>query len=462
MDANRLLMGLAPGFHLGGAFAIGLLFLGLVLFVGIGALSRQDERPYSASVFYLLLGAIASIGLGLLGIARLDPVTNRVVMQHVAELALAIAVFSAGLAVERHITRRSKLVLAALLLLVMPITIAAIAAFGMLAMGLPLGAALLLGAILAPTDPVLAGDVGLGAPGGEAQGEPRLSLHTEAGINDGLASPFVIFGLFVAARGGTSWLAEWALSDVLYAVGVALLIGAAAGWLIAAAITRLRARRLALRDLDGFLALAIPLLVYGAAEALGSYGLLAVFAAGIAFRRHEFEHEINTRIHHGAEVAGSLLELAVLLLLGSMLTTAGLGVPGLAGWLLAPLIILIVRPGLVLAATGRGFLDLRGRLFLGFFGVRGVAALFYAAIVAESGHLSHTDTRKVIWTTIACVTVSIIVHGISARPSPDGSSTNHEPRDTTAFDQPEQRQLPTARVCTAEVQGGDDCATGKD
>ncbi len=416
MDAHRPLMGLVPGFHLGGAFAIGLLFLGLVLFVGIGALSRQDERPYSASVFYLLLGAIASIGLGLLGIARLDPITNRVVMQHVAEFALAIAVFGAGLAVERHIERQSKLVLAALLLGVMPMTIAAIAAFGMLAMGLPLGAALLLGAILAPTDPVLAGDVGLGAPGGGAQGEPRLSLHTEAGINDGLASPFVIFGLFVAARGGTSWLAEWALSDVLYAVGVALLIGAAAGWLIAAAITRLRARRLALRDLDGFLALAIPLLVYGAAEALGSYGLLAVFAAGIAFRRHEFEHEINTRIHHGAEVAGSLLELAVLLLLGSMLTTAGLGAPGLAGWLLAPLIIFIVRPALVLAATGRGFLDLRGRLFLGFFGVRGVAALFYAAIVAGSAHLSYTDTTKVIWTTIACVTASIILHGISATP----------------------------------------------
>ena len=99
-----------------------------------------------------------------------------------------------------------------------------------------------------------------------------------------------------------------------------------------------------------------------------------------------------------------------------MLTTTGLGIPGVAGWLLAPLIILILRPALVLAVTGRGFLDLRGRLFLGFFGVRGVAALFYATVVAESGDLSHADTTKVVWTAIACVAVSITVHGISATP----------------------------------------------
>ncbi len=410
------MLALAPGFHLGGSYPVGLLFLGFALFVGIAALSRQNERPYSASVFYLLLGAIASVGLGLLGVVRLDPIADHAVVERVAELALVIAVFGAGLAVERHIARHSKVVIAVLLLVVMPLTIAAIAAFGVLAMGLPLGAALLLGAILAPTDPVLAGDVGLSPPGEPDQGEPRLSLHTEAGINDGLASPFVLVGLFVAERGGTSWLGEWVLSDVLYAVGVAVVLGVAAGWLIAASVARLRARELLAESLDGFFAPASALLVYGGAEVLGSYGLLAVFAAGIAFRRYEYEHEFNRRVHDGAEVAGRLLELAVLLMLGSMLTTTGLGVPGLSGWLLAPLIILILRPALVLAVTGRGFLDVRGRLFLAFFGVRGVAALFYAAIVADAGVLSHADTTKVVWTTIVCVAVSIIVHGISATP----------------------------------------------
>jgi sodium/hydrogen antiporter len=256
-------------------------------------------------------------------------------------------------------------VIGSLLLVVMPLTIVAIAAFGVWVMGLPLAAALLLGAVLAPTDPVLAGDVGLGPPGGEDQGEPRLSLHTEAGINDCLGSPFVLVGLFVATRGGTGWLGEWLLADVLYAVGVAVLVGVAGGWPTAAAVTRLRARRLLPPDLDGFFAPATALVIYGVEEALGSYGLLAVLAAGIAFRRHEFEHEINARIHRGAETASRVLELAVLLLMGSAVTSAGLAVPGVAGWLLAPLVIFIVRPVLVLAVTGPRFLDLRRRLFSG-------------------------------------------------------------------------------------------------
>ncbi len=416
MTAVLIGFGLAPGFQLGGSYTLGVLFVGIVVFVGIAALSRQNDRPYSATVFYVLLGALASVGLGIMGVARLDPIADHAVFEHVTELALVIAVFGSGLAVEREISRRSKRVIGSLLLVVMPATIAAIAGFAMWVMGLPVAVALLLGAILAPTDPVLAGDVGLGPPGGDDQGEPRLSLHTEAGVNDGLASPFVLVGLFVATRGGTSWVGEWVLSDVLYAVGVAVLVGVIGGWLTAAAVTRLRSRRLLSPDLDGFYAPATALMIYGAAEALGSYGLLAVFAAGIAFRRHEFEHEIHARIHHGAETAGRVLELAVLLLLGSALTSAGLAVPGVAGWLLAPVVIFIVRPVLVLAVTDRRFLPLPGRLFLGFFGVRGVAAVYYASVVVASHDLSPADASKVIWTTIVCVAVSVAIHGITATP----------------------------------------------
>jgi sodium/hydrogen antiporter len=420
LPGERIIMSIAgaltPGFHLGGDYAVGVMFVGCVLFVGIAALSRQNDRPYSASVFYLALGTLASVGLGVLGTRRLGLITDVHLFEHVTELALVIAVFGAGLAVEREISRRSRRTIALLLLVVMPLTIAAITGFGVAVMGLPFSAALLLGAVLSPTDPVLAGDVGLGPPGGEDQGEPRLSLHTEAGINDGLGSPFVLIGLFAATRGGAGWLGTWALTDVLYSVSVAVLLGVGAGFGIAAAIQRLQAKEILSRELDGFFAPATALAVYGAAELLGSYGLLAVFAAGIAFRRHEFDHQINQRIHHGAETAGRLLELAVLLLLGSTITTTGLRIPGIAGWLLAPLIILIIRPVLVLAVTGRRFLDLRGRLFLGFFGVRGVAALYYATIVAESGDLSHADTTKIVWTTVVCVAVSIITHGITATP----------------------------------------------
>ena len=168
------------------------------------------------------------------------------------------------------------------------------------------------------------------------------------------------------------------------------------------------------RELDGFAAIAIILFVYGLSELAGSYGLIALFAAGVAFRRYEFEHEINVSIHRGAEVAGTLLELLVLLLLGSMLTAAGLSAPGLSGWLLAPLLIFVIRPVLVLGTSGPGLASRRERAFLAFFGVRGVAALFYAAIVAGSGALSETEADVVVWTTIVCVVSSIVVHGTTS------------------------------------------------
>lgn len=410
------LLALSQGFHFGGLYVLGLIGLGLTLTVGVAALSHQHERAFSAAVFYVLLGALGALALALLDVGPLDPIRDHSLLEHLAELALIVAVFAAGLTVEANVQRRSLVSVLVLLGVVMPLTIALVAAFGYFAMGLSLGAAVLLGSILAPTDPVLAGDVGLGPPGSDAQGEPQLSLHTEAGLNDGLASPFVLLGLFIASRGGTSWLGEWLWADVLYAVAIAAAIGLVAGWGAAWTVTRARERELIRSELDAFAALALVLIVYGCSELAGSYGLLAVFAAGLAFRRYEYGHEVHEGFHLGSETAGNLLELLVLLLLGSMLTLDGLAIPGWTGWLLAPLLILVIRPVLVLATSGAGLASFRERVFLGFFGVRGVAALFYAAIVVDSGALSAAETDVVVWTSLACVVVSIVVHGISLTP----------------------------------------------
>ena len=409
-------LALTEGFDLGNLYPLFLLSLGVALVVGVGALSHQHERAFSAAVFYLGLGALGAAALSLLDVAPFDPIDDHRLLERLAELALLFAVFAAGLTVEKGVRRRSVISISLLLLVVMPLTIALIALFGALAMGLSFGAALLLGAVLAPTDPVLAGDLGLGPPGEEAQGEPRLSLHTEAGINDGLASPFVLLGIYVADRGGSGWVGEWLLADFLYAATVAGLLGAALGTGAAWLVTRARERGLMDRALDGFAALAVVLVVYGASELLDAYGLLALFAAGFSFRRYEFEHEVHHGVHHGTETASRFLELLVLLLLGSMVTLGGLAEPGLAGWLLAPLLIVAMRPALVMATSGKGLASVRERAYLAFFGVRGVAALFYAALVAGSGVLSAAETKVVVWTTMACVIVSIVVHGISSTP----------------------------------------------
>jgi sodium/hydrogen antiporter len=314
------------------------------LFVAVGALSHQHKRAFSAAVFYIALGAVGAVALSLFDVPPFDPVRDHVFLERLTELALILAVFAAGLTVERKVSRRSVISISVLLLVVMPLTIVLIAVFGRVAMGLSVGAALVLGAVLAPTDPVLAGDIGLGAPGDVPQGEPRLSLHTEAGINDGLAAPFVLLGLFIADQSGTSWVGEWLWADVLYGVAVAITLGAAMGVGAARLVIRARARGLMDRSLDGFAALALVLVVYGSSELLGSYGLLALFIAGFTFRRYAFEHEVHRGVHRGADTAGTFLELLVLLLLGSMLTLDGLGAPGVAGWLLAPLLIVIIRP----------------------------------------------------------------------------------------------------------------------
>jgi NhaP-type Na+/H+ or K+/H+ antiporter len=99
-----------------------------------------------------------------------------------------------------------------------------------------------------------------------------------------------------------------------------------------------------------------------------------------------------------------------------MLTITGLSAPGLSGWLLAPLLLLVIRPALVLATTNPRLMNLRSRVFLGFFGVRGVAAIFYAAVVVGAHALPAGQERVVVWTTIACVIFSIIVHGVGATP----------------------------------------------
>ena len=390
--------------------------MGCVLLLGVGVLTRQHVLPWSAPMVYLGAGIVASLSLGALGVHRLGPIVDHAVFQRVCEIALIVAVFGSGLAVERRVTRSSRWLITLLLAVAMPATIALTAVFGAYVMGLPLGAAVLLGAVLAPTDPVLAGDVGLSAPGAPESGEPRLSLHTEAGANDGLASPFVIVGLLIATHHTSGWIGGWLAIDLVYRVGIALVVGIALGVGAAAAITRLRERELFSSDLDGFLALAVALVVYGVCQLLGGYGLVAVFAAGIAFRRREPDDVLHARIYRGSELLGRLLELAVLVLLGSALTTAGLAVPGLGGWLLAPLLILLVRPGLVLVVALGTPLRRPDRLFLGFFGVRGVAAVYYAALVAGDHVLSRHDTAVVVWTTIVCVTISIVVHGISSTP----------------------------------------------
>ena len=305
--------------------------------------------------------------------------------------------------------------MARLLAIAMPLTIGAVALFGTAVLGLSLGAAIVLGAALAPTDPVLAGDIGVGPPGDEDEREPNFALTAEAGLNDGLAFPFVLVGLSVAEGG--DWFAEWLTADVLYAIIAGIGLGAGLGLLLAWSIKRLRDLDLLIPGLDGWVAVAATLAIYGLTEVAGGLGFIAVFVGGLAFRRYEHDHEINGRVHTGAEMVEKFGELALILLLGSMLSLDGLGLPGIGGWLLAVVLIVAIRPLTVFAALAGSQLERKGeRAFVAWFGVRGIGTLYYVAAATVTGALAAEETGKVVWTAIVCVVVSIAVHGVSASP----------------------------------------------
>ncbi len=411
---------IAPGPEAPDAWALGLLFVGAAVMAAIVALTHQRTRAFAPSIVYLTLGVLGAAGAALLDLGWLDAMDDALVVERVAELAVIVALFATGMRLDRPLGWRRWRSTIVLLAVVMPVTIAAVAAFGALAMGLSAGAAIVLGAVLAPTDPVLAGDLGVGPPGegehDDAEREPSFALTSEAGLNDGLAFPFVYLGLVVAAGWGAGDIGAWLGWDVAYAITAGVLIGAVGGRLISAVATRLRERDLLAAELDGWAAVAAVLAIYGVAQVAGAYGFLAAFAGGLAFRRRERDHEYSHGVHAGAATLERVLELAAILLLGSLVTVDGLGVPGVAGWILVPVLLLLVRPLACAVALRATPLDRHERLWVGWFGVRGVGSLYYAAAVVEAGVLATGEAETVMWTTIAVVGVSVLVHGVTGTP----------------------------------------------
>ena len=406
------------GFTFADTFPIGLLFVGLAVFAAVGAMSHEHERAFSASLIYLGLGAVAAAAIQILDLEWVEPLEDAKVLEHVAEVAMIFALFSSGLKLDRQLRWREWGSVVRLLAIAMPLTIAGVALFASEVIGLSLAAAVMLGAVLAPTDPVLAGDIGVGPPGDEAEHEPNFALTAEAGANDGLAAPFVLLGIFIAEKGGAGWLGEWLLADLLYACAAGVAVGAVVGWGAAWSVRRLRDRELLAPAFDGYHAIATALVLYGVGETIGGYGFLSVFAGGLAFRRYEHGHELNGRVHEGAEQVEKFMELAAILLLGSLLTGAGLTAPGWEGWLLAVVLLVVIRPvSTFLSLLGSQVEGAGGRSFVAWFGVRGVGTLYYAAAVVGAGALPGGEEELLVWTAVACVIVSIVVHGVTGGPA---------------------------------------------
>jgi NhaP-type Na+/H+ or K+/H+ antiporter len=422
-------------------FTVSYIVVGAVFIVMALSGSVLKRLPLSTSMLYLAAGVL--IGPHALNLISFDPIAKAAIVERITEVAVIVSLFTAGLKLRvplRDPLWRLPVVLASWS---MALTVGLIALVGVVALELPLGAAILLGAVLAPTDPVLASDVQVSGP--RDRDRLRFTLTGEAGFNDGTAFPLVMLGLGLLGlheTGEGGW--RWLVVDVLWAIPGGLLIGALLGTATGRVILFLRREHKEAVGLDDFLALGLIALSYGTALLVHAYGFLAVFAAGLALRKIEAssvghdqapdevvatvaaegrEEEVATHPEAApAYMAQAVLgfteqlerigEVAVMLLVGVMISVTA--VPSDALWFV-PLLFLVIRPGAAAMGMIGSTTTWLQRAFIAWFGIRGIGSIYYLMYAITHG-VSEETARLLTGLTLAVVASSVVVHGVSVTP----------------------------------------------
>ena len=410
----------------------------LFIFMALSS-SVLRRLPLTTSLVYLVAGlTVGLLGIGVLGS---EPLHHAALLERVTEVAVIVSLFTAGLKLRVPLRDLRWGVPLRLAFGSMTLTVVLVAAVGTLTLGLPLGAAILLGALLAPTDPVLASDVQVDSPTDEDQ--LRFGLTGEAGLNDGAAFPFVMLGLGLLGLHdiGTVGL-KWLAVDVLWSIAAGLGIGGLLGTLVGRLVLYLRREHREAVGLDDFLALGLIALAYGVALMAHAYGFLAVFAAGLALRGIEQRasgerapEEVMGSTHSGraeevathpetapAYMAQAVLgfneqlerigEVAVVVLVGVLISTYHLAAEGF--WFV-PLLFLLIRPVAVGAGLLRSPTSGLQRLLTAWFGIRGIGSVYYLMYAVQHG-LPAPLVEQLTRLTLTVVGTSILVHGISVTP----------------------------------------------
>jgi NhaP-type Na+/H+ or K+/H+ antiporter len=400
------------------------LMAGAVL-LGMAFFAAKIERlPLTTAMFYLAAGLV--LGPTALGLIHINPLEQSALLELITEIGVLISVFAAGVKLSPPVGDRLWWVPFRLASVSMLVSVALMAAVGVIVLGLPVGAAVLLGAVLAPTDPVLATDVQVKAPGDDDR--LRFSLTAEAGLNDGTAFPMVMLGLGLMGLHelGDGFRLWWAIDVVWatlsgFAVGGAL--GAAAGWIA----HRLSASGFSNEFTEDLLGLGVIATAYGLSLLVLGYGFLAVFAAGFML------HRIETRLAAQAssrqpdrpspcamspvtlvfiEQLERLMEVALILLIGGMFFIDSWQ----AQYVFAALLLLIViRPVSVVVGLAGSREPWKRQAAIGWFGVKGIGSLYYLMYAIGQGVPEDTAVT-LISTVLIVVALSILLHGISVKP----------------------------------------------
>lgn len=346
-----------------------------------------------------------------------DPRTYDTLTERLTELVVIISLMGAGLKLDRPVSLRGWGPTWRLLAIAMPLTIAATAWLGVTGLGFSLAMALLLGAAMAPTDPVLASDVQTGKPRTGEANEVRFNLTAEAGLNDALAFPFVNLAILVSMAGAAALtgvdLGRWVAIDVVWklAAGAAMgwVVGKAMGWLI------FRAHRSGIsRHADGLVAIGATFIAYAATEVVHGYGFLAVFVCALTIRASEREDDFHAEMHDFAEQIERLLMMLLLVLFGGALANGLLDALTWTDALVGLAVLFIVRPVVGYLSLIGSPLQKRDRVLLAYLGIRGLGSVYYLAYGLNHGDFG--DSERLWAITGFIVLVSIVVHGMTATP----------------------------------------------
>ena len=301
------------------SYHIALAVIGVIIIAARWLPRLVSSREPAAAALMILFGAAATLVPGMPTLP--DPRSNPLPWELVSELTVIVALFGAGIRIDRLGPFRKWMPTVRMLGIAMPLTILAVAMLGIGLGGLTLAGAIILGAVLAPTDPVLASDVQVGPPHEGAEHPVRFTLTTEAGLNDGLAFPFVYLGLIIAAEGldPGGWAVEWLAIDVVYRIVVGTLTGWAGGRALAYILFHVPKGSPLAETGSGVVSLAGVLLCYGSTELVEGYGFIAVAVMGLTLRRVEADHQFHRRLHDFSESLEHALTAILLLALGSVL-----------------------------------------------------------------------------------------------------------------------------------------------
>jgi len=416
-----------------------LLVGGLLLARGLTA-PMLKRLPLTPAIIYLAVGLL--FGPTVLNLFHFNPLKESALLEVLTEVVVLISLFSAGVKMPTPVSFarwRTPILLA---WVSMTVSVAMVAAFAYFLLGLPLGAGVLLGAILAPTDPVLATDVQIRHPGDRDQ--LRFTLTCEAGMNDGSAFPFVMLGLGLLGLHELGELGlRWALVDVLWATVAGIAIGVASGAAMAHLGQKLRGTPPRQKLMDDFLGLGLIGVVYGLSVMVDAWGFLAVFFAAVALRQTELKlagaAPANMDLPHPDRIEpkaenvipddepaptvseGSLVfkehlerlsELMLILLIGGTLFLDSWSWRAVG---LALFLFMVARPVSVLVGMlgTRTSWPIRG--MVGWFGVRGIGSVYYLMYAIQHG-LPEDLALDLIQLTLIAVTLSILVHGTSVKP----------------------------------------------